>query len=142
MCSALCGEEQMFGRGKKEVTGQKGSMLDRMEKARRWRRIVGVCFPDGIAAFETRWKVEPGRAFILMMDGLKTKDMIGRTAEMVEAYWFELPKEDQQRLASMMFENWLRLERALEKQGMSAEGLVSEDVQESEKKALSILRGS
>lgn len=128
----------MFGRKKAEPI--KPGLFNRMQERHGWWKITGECFPGGIDAFEAKWEEEPRSAFLQLMDALKAKDMVGMTSEMVKAYWEKLPKEDQEGIAAMMVENWLRIERQLEKRGMSGEALLKTDWDESEKEALRIMR--
>jgi hypothetical protein len=127
----------MFGRSKKPEV--KGSMLDRQRSWERRQKLVEDCYPGGVEAFEARWKEEPVSAFLRLMDGVRKKDMIGYVEELVGEYWGKLPTPE--KTAAMLVENFLRLERSLERRGLSTEELIDEDWERSLKEAENLLKG-
>jgi len=132
----------MFGRkeeGKARVEPPK-RFLGRRERYQGYRKIIEEHYPGGCAAFDERWQEDAGLTLCRMMDALVVGDAIGHVRTIVEVYWRQMSEEQQIGLSAMLFENHLRLERALRKKGESVEALIERDTAESEAKAHQLIR--
>ena len=126
----------------KKEPEKKGTPLSRMQDERRFRKIVADNYPGGEKEYEELSRVNQGRAFLRLMDGLAEHDMVGYVPEAVRGIWKRIPSEEQERLVAMISENWLRLERSLKLRGLDAQNLIEEDMEQSMKSAKALLRGS
>lgn len=132
----------MFGRkekGEKRTEWSK-SILGRTEQYQGCRKIIEEHYPGGCAAFDERWREDGGSALCRMMDALLAGDAVGHVKAIVEVYWRQMSEEQQIRLSAMLFENHLRLERALTKKGESVDALIEGDMAESEAEAKQLIR--
>ena len=106
---------------------------DRKLQWDRRRKMVEDCYPGGLAAFQACWRKDASLAFLHLMNGLKAADKIEYVRELVSEYWGRLPEAEN--VVADIVEGYLRLESSLERQGMSPDDLVAQDMDRVMKKS-------